>query len=295
VDAGGAGGGILPAVRLGVTMFLTDRSMAPAELAREAEARGLSSLWVPEHTHIPVGRRTPAPTGEPLAEEYRRTLDPFVALTAAATATSRLRVGTGICLVAQRDPIVTAKEVASLDHLSGGRFSFGVGFGWNVDEMEHHGTEPRLRRAIVRERVLAMERLWEDDEASFMGDHVHLDPSWAWPKPVQRPRPPVFVGGRAGPTLFAHVAEYADGWIPIGGGGVATTLPRLRAAAEEHGRDPATLDVVPFGSLPDPGKLEHFASLGITEVVASLPSADRDRTLPLLDRYAGLLDRGDGG
>jgi probable F420-dependent oxidoreductase len=270
-------------------MFVTDRSMPPDELAREAEARGLSSLWVPEHTHIPVSRRTPAPTGEPLAEEYRRTLDPFVALTAAAAATTRLRVGTGICLVAQRDPIVTAKEVATLDHLSGGRFDFGVGFGWNVEEMADHGISPRRRRDVARERVLAMERLWAEDEASFHGDHVNFEPTWSWPKPIQRPRPPVLVGGRAGPTLFAHVVEYGDGWIPIGGGGLAAALPELHRRAEEHGRDPGTLDVIPFGSLPNPGKLEHFASLGVTQVVASLPSAGRDRVLPALDRYAGLL------
>lgn len=276
---------------LGVTMFLTDQSMGPSELARAAEERGLSALYVPEHTHIPTSRKTPAPSGEPLAEEYRRTLDPFVALTAAAAVTTTLRVGTGICLVAQRDPIVTAKEVASLDHLSGGRFVFGIGFGWNEDEMEDHGVALRARRAVAREKVLAMTRLWTDDVAAFEGDHVRVSPSWSWPKPVQRPRPPVLIGGGPGPTLFAHVAEYADGWIPIGGAGVKQALPALHRAAESAGRDPATLRIVPFGSLPTPDKLDYFASLGITEVIGSLPSAPAARALPILDRYAELASK----
>jgi probable F420-dependent oxidoreductase len=274
---------------LGVTMFLTDRSMTPAALARAAEERGLSSVWLPEHTHIPVSRATPAPMGEPLPEEYRRTLDPFVALATAAAVTTTLRLGTGICLVAQRDPVVTAKEVATLDHLSDGRFTFGVGFGWNVEELGDHGVAFRDRRAVARERMLAMRRLWSDDEASFTGDHVRLEPSWAWPKPAQRPGPPVFIGGAGGPTLFAHIAEYADGWLPIGGGGVRAALPDLRKAAEEAGRDPDALRVIPFGTVPSPGKLEHYADLGITEVVLQLPSGTADRVLPVLDGHAALV------
>src|SRR5680860_714763 len=171
-------------------MFATDRAMAIDALALACEERGFFSLYVPEHTHIPASRSTAAPTGgAQLGDEYSRTLDPFVALTTAAAATTRLRVGTGIALVAQRDPIVTAKEVATLDWLSGGRFTFGIGFGWNREEMADHGVEYSQRRAIVREKVLAMRRLWEDDEASFTGEHVQLSPSWAWPKPGQRPRP----------------------------------------------------------------------------------------------------------
>lgn len=274
-------------MRLGVTMFATDRSVDVAELAREAEARGLWSLYVPEHTHIPTSRATPPPTGErDLAEQYRRTLDPFVGLTMATAATTRLRVGTGICLVAQRDVIVTAKEVATLDFLSGGRFVFGIGYGWNREEMADHGVEYRARRDLVREKLLAMERLWTDEEASFEGDYVHVPPSWAWPKPVQRPRPPVLIGGAAGPTLFAHVAEYGDGWIPIGGAGVQAALPDLQRAADDAGRDPAALRIVPFGTVPNPGKLEYYASLGIDEVVLSVPSAPRDTVLPVLDEYA---------
>ena len=279
-------------MRHGVTIFATDQSIGVVELARAAEERGFDSFWLPEHTHIPVSRRTAPPSGQAeLPEEYRRCLDPFVALTAAAAATERLRVGTGICLVAQREPIATAKAVATLDLVSGGRFSFGVGFGWNEDEMEQHGVEYRRRRAVAREHVLAMERLWADDEASFAGEFVRFSPSWSWPKPVQQPRPPVLIGGAAGPTLFAHIAEYADGWIPIGGAGLSKAIPRLRDALAAAGRDPDALEVVPYGSIPDPGKLEHFASIGVTDVIFRLPSAGRDDVLRVLDRQTALLTR----
>ena len=277
-------------MQFGVTMFGTDQAMRPDELARAAEERGFVSLYVPEHTHIPVSRRTPPPTGDgALPEYYARSLDPFVALTMAAAATDRLRVGTGICLVAQRDPIVTAKAVASLDRLSGGRFVLGVGFGWNEDELEDHGVDMRRRRDVAREHVLAMQRLWADDEATFDGEFVQLPPSWSWPKPVQQPWPPVLIGGVAGPKLFAHVAEYADGWIPIGGAGVRAALPQLHRAMDSAGRDPATARVVPFGSFPDPGKLDYYASLGIDEVVLRVPVGGPDVALPVLDDYAKLV------
>ncbi|HET9728243.1 MAG TPA: LLM class F420-dependent oxidoreductase, partial [Acidimicrobiia bacterium] len=226
-------------VQFGVTMFMTDETMSPVELARAVEERGLYSLYVPEHTHIPTSRRTPPPTGDAeLREEYKRTLDPFVAMSMAAAVTERLRVGTGICLVAQRDPIITAKEVATLDALSGGRFVFGIGFGWNEDEIEDHGIEMKRRRDVAREHMLAMKALWRDDIASFDGEFVHLPPSWSWPKPAQAGGPPVLIGGAAGPKLFAQVAEYADGWIPIGGAGVRAALDDLRRACEERDRDP---------------------------------------------------------
>jgi probable F420-dependent oxidoreductase len=277
-------------MQFGVTMFGTDQAMPPDELARAAEDRGLSSLYLPEHTHIPVSRRTPPPTGdEVLPDYYGRSFDPFVALTAAAAVTERLRVGTGICLVAQRDPIVTAKAVASLDRLSAGRFVFGIGFGWNHDEIEDHGVDVHRRRDVAREHVLAMQRLWADEEASFDGEFVRLPPSWAWPKPAQQPWPPVLIGGAAGPTLFAHVAEYADGWIPIGGAGVRAALPELHRAVEAAGRDPATVRVVPFGTIPDPGKLEYYASLGIDEIVLRVPVAGRDVVLPVLDEFGALV------
>jgi probable F420-dependent oxidoreductase len=274
-------------MRIGVTTFATDLSIGPVELAREAEARGFGSLYLPEHTHIPVSRRTPPPTGEPeLPEEYKRTLDPFVALAAAASATSRILLGTGILLVAQRDPIVTAKAVATLDLLSGGRFVLGVGVGWNEDEMESHGVAPRSRRARAREHVLAMERLWADDVASFSGEHVRLPPSWSWPKPVQRPRPPILVGGAPSPKVFAHIAEYGDGWIPIGGAGVAAAIPALQAAVREAGRDPEGIRVVIFGAVPDEGKMARYAEIGVSEVVVRVPSAGRDEVLTALDRHA---------
>jgi probable F420-dependent oxidoreductase len=275
-------------MRFGLTIFLTDRSVGPADLAREAEARGFTSLFLPEHTHIPAGRWTPAPMGEPLPEQYRRILDPFVSLTAAAAATERMRVGTGICLLAQRDAIVTAKEIASLDLLSGGRFVFGVGYGWNVEEMADHGIDPTRRRDVVREKVLAIRRLWEDEEATFKGEFVRFERSWAWPKPSRRV--PVLVGGVGGPKLFAHVAEYGDGWIPIGGRGIKAGLPLLYRACEERGRDPGSLTVVPLGSIPERGKLEYFASLGIEETVLTLPSTGRDEVLGILDDYVKIVE-----
>jgi probable F420-dependent oxidoreductase len=276
-------------MELGVMQFVTDLSIGPVELAQAVEASGLGSLFLPEHTHIPTGRATPYPAGGPLPEEYRRTYDPFVGLAAAAAATTTLRVGTGICLVAQHDPILLAKEVASLDLVSGGRFLFGIGFGWNVDEMQHHGVDAPARRAIVREKVLAMKALWTQDEASFDGEHVRFAPSWSWPKPVQQPHPPVLLGGGAGPTLLRHVVEYCDGWMPIGGSGLKTRLPELRQLAEEAGRDPDSIEITVFGARPDPSLLEHYASMGIARVVLPLPSEGADVVLPILDHYAKLV------
>jgi probable F420-dependent oxidoreductase len=277
-------------VQIGVTIHATDRAMDVPDLAREAEARGFQSLYVPEHTHIPVSRRTPAPTGDAeLAEEYRRTLDPFVALAGAAAVTDRILLGTGIALVAQREPIVTAKAIASLDHVSNGRFVLGIGFGWNHEEMEDHGIDVRRRRTRTREHMLAMQALWRDDEASFDGEFVSFEASWAWPKPARPGGVPVLLGGAPGPKLFAHIAEYGDGWIPIGGAGLTAAIPRLREVVGEAGRDPDALEIVPFGSLPDPGKLDHFERIGVTECVFRLPSAPRDVVLPLLDQQAELV------
>lgn len=277
-------------MRFGITMFSTDLSMEVPALAVAAEERGFDSLYLPEHTHIPVSRRTPPPTGDAeLAEEYKRTLDPFVALAGAATVTTTIRLGTGVALPAQREPIVTAKAVATLDQLSGGRFALGVGFGWNEDELADHGVAMADRRAVCREHVLAMQALWADDVAGFEGEHLRISPSWSWPKPVQRPGVPVLVGGGAGPKLFAHVAEYGTGWIPIGGSGLAEAIPRLRDTVAAAGRDPSTLEIVPFGSLPDPGKLEHFEAVGVTECVFRVPSAPADAVLPVLDRWAELV------
>ena len=277
-------------LRYGVTTFPTDKSMPLVDLARALEDRGFDSLWLPEHTHIPTSRRTPWPAipNHPLPEKYHRSLDPLVALAAAATATTTLRLGTGILLVAQRDPIVTAKAVATLDHLSGGRAALGIGFGWNVDEMEHHGVDYKTRRDKGREHLLTMRRLWEDDEAEFHGQHIDLNPSWSWPKPLQRPLP-VLLGGAAGPKLFQHIAEYADGWIPIGGRGLRDALPQLRDAVADAGRDPSTLEIVPMAVLPDRGKLDHYESIGVTEVVFDLESMPTDDCLRVLDDYAQMI------
>ncbi|MFI0409652.1 TIGR03619 family F420-dependent LLM class oxidoreductase [Actinomadura sp. 3N508] len=270
-------------MRLGITMFATDLTMEPHELARAAEERGFASLYVPEHTHIPVSRATPPPTGDTsLPAEYARTLDPLVALAAAAAVTERITLGTGILLPAQRDPIVTAKAVATLDRLAGGRFALGIGYGWNAEEAADHGVPWQRRRAMVREHVLAMRALWTDDEASFKGEFVDFEASWSWPKPLGRV--PVLLGGAPGPTLFAHIAEYGDGWLPIGGSGVRAALPDLRRACERAGR--AMVPVIPFGTEPTPQKLGYYATLGIEEVVLRLPSAGRDTVLPLLDEYA---------
>ena len=277
-------------LRYGVTTFPTDLSMPVVDLARALEERGFDSLWLPEHTHIPTSRRTPWPAvpNVPLPEKYHRALDPLVALTAAATATTTLRLGTGILLVAQRDPIVTAKAIATLDHLSGGRAAVGVGFGWNVDEMEHHGVDYRTRRDKGREHLLAMRRLWEDEVAEFSGTYVRLNPSWSWPKPTQRPLP-VLVGGAAGPKLFRHIAEYGNGWIPIGGRGLREALPTLHEAVTDAGRDPSTLEIVPMAVQPDRGKLDYYESIGVTEVVFDLESMPTDDCLKTLDAYAELL------
>ena len=277
-------------MKIGLTIHATDVAMPPAEVAREAEARGFHSLYIPEHTHIPTSRETPAPTGtEELAEEYLRSPDPYIALAAAAAVTGSIRLGTGIGLPAQHDPITFAKEIATLDLVSDGRFVFGIGYGWNREEMAHHGIDYRTRRDRVRETVLAMQALWSRDEAEFHGEFVDFGPSWQWPKPVQQPRPPILIGGGAGPKLFSHIAEYADGWMPIGGAGLREALPRLREAVAARGRDPEALHVVPMGVLPEREKLDYYASIGVTEVALRLPSAPRDQVMPVLDDYARFL------
>jgi probable F420-dependent oxidoreductase len=276
-------------VRFGVTISATDLSIGPAELAREVEARGFDSMFVPEHTHIPTALRTPYPFGGPLPDEYRRALDPFVALSFAAAATSRIRLGTGVCLVAQRDAIVTAKEVASLDHLSDGRFVFGIGFGWNREEMADHGVEYGKRRELVREKMLAMHTLWKKEEASFQGEHVRLEPSWAYPKPIQKPHPPVLIGGAPGPVLFSHIAQYADGWMPVGGARLSKNLAQLRQLFESAERDPGAIEVVTITWTPSAGKLAHFRDVGVTEAVMNLPSSGRDNVLSVLDEYVNIV------
>ncbi|NLA34154.1 MAG: TIGR03619 family F420-dependent LLM class oxidoreductase [Actinobacteria bacterium] len=277
-------------MRYGVTMFATDLSMPVHELAVEAEARGFDSIYIPEHTHIPVSRRTPPPTGDAeLNEEYKRTLDPLVALAAAAVLTSTIRLGTGVMLPAQREPIVTAKAIATLQNLSGGRFCCGVGFGWNEDEMESHRVDYRTRRAHTLDHMRIMTALWADEVASYEGPYASLAPSWSWPKPETAV--PVLLGGGAGPKLFAHIAEYGNGWIPIGGAGLSEHIATFKRAMEQAGRDPESMEIVPFGSIPSVEKLEHFERIGVTECVFRVPSAGRDDVLRTLDEQAALLPR----
>ena len=277
-------------MHLGVFMFATDYAIRIDELAREVEARRFESLFVPEHTHIPTSRRTPWPGGAPLPKEYLHTHDPFVSLAIAAAATRTLKVGTGICLVIERDPITTAKSVASLDHLSGGRFLFGIGAGWNAEEMENHGTEFRSRYRLMREQVLAMREIWTKDEAQFHGEFVNFDPIWSYPKPAQKPHPPVLLGGESGHTL-QRVVEFCDGWFPRGRGNfdLDAGLADLKRRAEKVGRDPRSISVSVFGARPEPATVEKYAAAGVTRALFGLPSKDRDAVLPVLDQLAKLV------
>jgi probable F420-dependent oxidoreductase len=279
-------------VRLGITAFLTDRDMTPADLGRAVEDRGFDSLYLPEHTHLPVRADTPPALVEGVhLDDYRRSLDPFVALSMAAAVTERITLGTGVVLAAQHDPIVLGKLIATLDHLSGGRVVFGLGFGWNREEAADHGVPFGERRAVAREHVLCMQALWSQEQAEFHGHYVDLDPCWSWPKPVQQPRVTTLVGGGAHPGVFDAIAEYADGWLPIGGSGLAEALPRLRKAVEAHGRDPGSVRVVPFGTVPGVEKLERYRDLGVDEVVLRVPSGTADEMLAVLDAHAAYVER----
>ena len=278
-------------MKFGLAFHTTDLAMSPVDLAREAEARGFDSLYVPEHTHIPVSRRTPPPTGDAeLANVYRRTYDPYIALAAAASVTQKLRLGTGVALPAQHDAIALAKEIATLDFVSRGRFTWGIGFGWNREEVENHGVAFAERRAVVREKVQAAQALWAGEVASYAGEHVRFEASWQWPKPVQRPGPPVLIGAGAGPKAFAAIAGYADGWMPIGGAGVRAALPELARAMERVGRDPASLAIVPLGVLPDAAKIDYYQSIGCTEIAFRVPSAGPGEVVPVLDDLARLVE-----
>ncbi|WP_411082721.1 LLM class F420-dependent oxidoreductase [Streptomyces sp. cmx-18-6] len=281
-------------MRISTTIFLTDETVTPVRLARELEQRGFAGLYLPEHTHIPVSRRTPYPAGGDLPREYGRTLDPFVALGQAAAVTERIALGTGITLVAQHDPIDLAKQAATLDHLSGGRFTLGVGYGWNVEEAADHGVTWSTRRELLRDRLALMRALWSAEPTAYEGEFGSVEASFAYPKPVRAPRGPLvgprtLIGGGAGPKLFAAIAEHADGWLPIGGRGLTESVPKLRAVWEEAGREAKDLQVVPYAVLPDPGKLAHYADLGIEEVVLQLPPAGEPEVLRVLDGYAAHL------
>lgn len=273
-------------MKIGAIIFPTDYSIALTELAPALEERSFDALFVPEHTHIPASRRSPWRGGGELPREYSHTLDPFVGLAAAATATSTLRIGTGICLVTERDAIVTAKAVASLDLVSGGRFEFGIGAGWNAEEMEHHGTRFETRFRVMEDRVKAMQAIWAADEGEF----TSFEPIWSWPKPVQRPHPPILLGGESMHTM-RRIMDFCSGWLPRGAllPDPAAGMARLRAAAEEAGRDPATVSASVFGAPAEQGYLEARREAGIDRALLLLPSEGREEILPLADRYAAFI------
>jgi probable F420-dependent oxidoreductase len=281
-------------LKIGAVMFFTTYSMPPDELGRALEERGFESLWVPEHTHIPSSRATPYPPGGPLIRPYYDIMDPFLALGAAATVTTNLKIGTGIALVAQRDPIVTAKVVSTLDQLSRGRFLFGVGNGWNQDEIENHGTDFASRHKVARERIEAMKAIWTREEPEYHGEFVNFDKMMQWPKPYQTPHPPIIVGG-AFPYAARRAIRYGDGWIPradrLEAEGVGALIGKFRRMAAEAGRDPAGLPITVFRVPEEIDRLEYCEEIGIDRVVFSLPAAGRDELMPIMDRWAELKHR----
>jgi probable F420-dependent oxidoreductase len=275
-------------MHIGLTIFPTEYSIQPPELAIEAETRGFESLWLPEHSHIPTSRKSPWPGGPELPKYYYESYDPFVSLGAAAAVTKKIKLATGICLVVERDPIHTAKEVSTVDRLSGGRFIFGIGGGWNAEEMANHGTAFATRFKLMRERIEAMKAIWTQTRAKFASEFVTFDEIMQWPKPVQNPHPPIIVGGG-----FPHAAKraiaYGNGWIPIGGRlNVLEVLPQFRKMAEDAGRDPASLSFDVFGAAPDLDLFRRYADAGVDRVVLGLPSKSRDEVLSLLDQFAAL-------
>ncbi len=280
-------------MRFGVYIFPTDVTIRPDSVAKAAEDRGFESIWFPEHSHIPTSRRTPwggVEGAPPLPDHYWRTHDQFVAMMAAAAATSTIKVASGITLVAQRDPIWLAKQVASVDQLSGGRVIFGIGYGWNKEEMAHHGVRYTERRAMVREKVLAMRSLWTEEEPSFSGEHVQFEPSWTWPKPAQQPHPPIVLGSSAGPKTFAHIVEFCDGWMPIRGRtSIFDQVDGLRAASTAAGRDPDTIELGVFGAKPDAAYHSELVQRGFSRMVFSLPQGPADEVLATLDELAAFV------
>jgi probable F420-dependent oxidoreductase len=276
----------------GASMFFTDYSMCAGELARALEERGFESVWAPEHSHIPLSRQSSFPSGGDLPKQYYDVMDPFVSLTLAAAVTRTIKVGTGVCLVAQRDPIQTAKLVASLDQVSGGRFLFGVGGGWNADEMADHGTEFKTRFKLMRERIEAMQEIWTKTKPEYHGEMVDFAPMMSWPKPVQKPHPPVIVGG-----MFPHAARrairYGDGWIPHSRRpqyeDVTDFLPQFRQMAAEAGRDLASVPVTVWGVAPDYDRLRRYEDQGVARGVVQLAADKADTILPIVDRWAGLI------
>lgn len=268
----------------GIAIFPTLRTPSPGELARLTEAYGFESLWFPDHTHIPAARETPFPTGGDLPPEYARIHDPFVGLAAAAAVTERIKICTGVCLVVERDPIVTAKQVATLDHLSSGRVVFGVGAGWNREEMANHGTDPSTRMKLMRERVEAIKRIWTEDEASYEGELVRFDRIWCWPKPLQRPHPPIVLGGREG-KILDRVLAYADGWMP----NIPDDDQRLGQVAELRERADRPIPVSLFAVPSDPRRLARYVDAGIERGIFYLPQGDRSETERRLEAASALV------
>jgi probable F420-dependent oxidoreductase len=278
-------------MRFGLSMFVTDETIGPVELGRAAEEAGFDSLFVPEHTHIPASRDTDRPGGGDLPREYWHTLDPFVALTAIAATTERLRLGTGVVLIVEHDPIVLAKQAATLDFVSGGRFEFGIGAGWNFEEMRNHGTDPAKRFKIMRERALAVREIWTNDDASFHGEFVDFERIWSWPKPVQQPHPPIWIGG-TGPRVLDRVLEYGDGWFPNMRDldELEPRIEELQRRAADAGRD--RIPVTYFGLRdPDDEKLDKLAEAGVDRTLLMLPPDGEGETLERLERYAALALR----
>jgi probable F420-dependent oxidoreductase len=276
-------------MKFGVAIFPTEDVQDPAEIARMAQERGFESLFFPEHTHIPASRVTPYPAGGELPPEYSRTYDPFVALAAAATATDRLLVGTGICLVVERDPIITAKEVASVDRLSGGRFLFGVGAGWNVEEMRNHGTDASKRFGVMRERIEAIKAIWTEEEASYSGRYVNFERIWCWPKPAQQPHPPVLVGGN-GPRVLDRVLEFGDEWMPnrMSDEDMLARIAELQRGASERGRDAVPVTVM--GMVRDPERIERLGEGGVHRGVFWLGGQSRPEVEEAFDRCVAAVD-----
>jgi probable F420-dependent oxidoreductase len=277
-------------MKYALTIFPTDEAIRPDELARAAEERGFESLFFPEHTHIPCSRKTPYPAGGELPREYTRTHDPFVALTMAAAVTKKIKLATGICLVIERDPITTAKELASLDYLSGGRAMLGIGAGWNVEEMGNHGTDFKTRWQLLRERVEAMKAIWQQERAEYHGNLVSFDAIWSFPKPVQKPHPPVLLGGH-GRKALERVVRYCDGWLPISlrAGDLRKEIGELRETAKKAGRDPKSISISVFWAPADRAKIDEYEELGVERAILALPPAPRDKVLPILDSHAKLV------
>ena len=279
-------------MKIGVTLFATDYAMRPDAFARACEERGFESVWFPEHTHIPASLRTTPPFGGATPRYLWHLHDLFVTLTAAAAATTTIKLGSGICLVVERDPITLAKEVASVDQLSNGRLLFGIGAGWNVEEMENHGMPFGRRWKVLRERIEAMKEIWTRDEAEYHGEFVDFDPIWCHPKPVQKPHPPILLGTHTSSGLN-RVVNYCDGWIPVGGGlkDVKEMTADLRGRAEQAGRSPDELSITMFMASDDEAQLGQFQELGVERVVFGAPSEGADKVLPLLDRYAAAVPK----